>query len=117
LFPRFAVSNPAKDNGFLRDIKIHSTASFVGEVKPFLLHRKIYGMLKNPMSMKGILHRQNSAAISPKVSPASLLVVYAGKFATALVDKREMIRNQMGMHSRSEVVVVQGSPCAPTPQQ
>jgi hypothetical protein len=32
--PRFAGSNPADDNGFLRAIKIRSTASFGGEVKP-----------------------------------------------------------------------------------
>jgi hypothetical protein len=31
------------------------------------------------------------------------------------VDESGMIRTQMGMHNRSEMVWVQGSPCAPTP--
>jgi hypothetical protein len=32
--PRFAGLNPVEDNGFLRAIKIRSTISFGGEVKP-----------------------------------------------------------------------------------
>jgi hypothetical protein len=47
--------------------------SFGGEVKPSVPWHKIYGMLKNPFSMKEILHRQNSVAISYQVSPALLL--------------------------------------------
>jgi hypothetical protein len=34
LDPRFAGSNPAEDDGFLRAIKIRSTTSFGGKVKP-----------------------------------------------------------------------------------
>jgi hypothetical protein len=34
LDPRFTGSNLAKDGGFLRVIKIHSTNYFGGEVKP-----------------------------------------------------------------------------------
>jgi hypothetical protein len=34
LDPRFAGSNPAEGDGFLRVIKIRSTTSFKGEVKP-----------------------------------------------------------------------------------
>jgi hypothetical protein len=34
LDPRFAGSNPAEDDGFSRVIKIRSTPSFGGEVKP-----------------------------------------------------------------------------------
>jgi hypothetical protein len=34
LDPRFAGSNPVKDDGFLRAIKIFSTKFFRGEVKP-----------------------------------------------------------------------------------
>jgi hypothetical protein len=41
LHPRFAGSNPAEDDGFLRAIKIHSTTSFGGEVKPQAPCRKI----------------------------------------------------------------------------
>jgi hypothetical protein len=33
LGPRFAGSNPAEDDGFLRVIKIRNTTSFGGEVK------------------------------------------------------------------------------------
>ena len=35
LVPKFAGSNPAKAVGFFRAIKILSTPSFIGEVKPF----------------------------------------------------------------------------------
>jgi hypothetical protein len=41
LDPRFAGSNPAVDNGFLRAIKIRSTTSFGGEVKPLVTYQKI----------------------------------------------------------------------------
>jgi hypothetical protein len=34
LDPRFAGSNPAEDDGFLRAIRIHSKPYFRGEVKP-----------------------------------------------------------------------------------
>jgi hypothetical protein len=34
-------------------------------------------------------------------------------FDWALVDESGMIRTQMGMHNRSEMVAVQGSPCLP----
>jgi hypothetical protein len=36
LDPRFPVSNPAEDDGFLRVIKIRSTTFFEGEVMPML---------------------------------------------------------------------------------
>jgi hypothetical protein len=36
---------PGRGNGFLRVIKIHSTPSFIGEVKPHVI--RFYGMLKN----------------------------------------------------------------------
>jgi hypothetical protein len=58
-------------------------------------------MLKNPMGMKGILHRQNSMAISHQVSHALLLDVSAGNCQTALVNASEMITNQMGIQNRS----------------
>jgi hypothetical protein len=37
LDPRLTVSNLAEDDGFLRVIKIRSTTSFVGEVKPSVM--------------------------------------------------------------------------------
>jgi hypothetical protein len=39
LDPRFAVSNPADDDGYLRVIEIRSTTSFGGEVKPSVPRR------------------------------------------------------------------------------
>jgi cyanate lyase len=53
LDPRFAGSNLAEDDEFLKEIKIGSTTSFGEEVKPsvpFIV--RFYGMLKNPSSMK-----------------------------------------------------------------
>jgi hypothetical protein len=43
-------------------------------------------MLKNPKSVKKILGRKNSLAISFQVSPASVLNVSAGNYQTALVE-------------------------------
>jgi hypothetical protein len=56
-------------------------------------------------------------AISHRVSLALLLDVTVGNCWRALVGESGMIRNQMEMHTISEMVVVQGSPCARTPQQ
>jgi hypothetical protein len=44
--PRFAGSDPAEDSGFLRAIKIRSTTSFRGEVKPLFPCHKILQHLK-----------------------------------------------------------------------
>jgi hypothetical protein len=49
---RFADSNPAEDDGFLRVIKILSTTSFGWEVKPWSHVIKFYGMLMTPTGMK-----------------------------------------------------------------
>jgi hypothetical protein len=38
--PRFSGSNPAENDGFLRVIKIRSTTSFGGEVKPLVPCRR-----------------------------------------------------------------------------
>jgi len=48
-------SNPAKDDGFLRAIKIHSMTYFQGEVKPAVLCCKTLQHVKDPCSMKEIL--------------------------------------------------------------
>jgi hypothetical protein len=50
--PRFAGSNPAEDNGFLRVIKIRSTTSFVGELKLSVPCRKILRHVKEPCEYK-----------------------------------------------------------------
>jgi hypothetical protein len=67
----------------LRPITIPSTISFGVEVKSSVPCHNIYGTLKNPISMKNILHRQNLAAISCQVSHASLL----GNCQRALLDE------------------------------
>jgi hypothetical protein len=56
--------------------------------------------------MKEILRRQNSAAISCHVFPALLLDVSAGICQTALANESGMNKNQMGVHSGSEIFVV-----------
>jgi hypothetical protein len=48
LDPRFAGSNPVEDDGFLRVIKIRSTNSCGGEVKPSDQYRKILRHVKDP---------------------------------------------------------------------
>jgi hypothetical protein len=73
-------------------------------------------MLKNPISMKEILRRAKlNGHFFAKVL-LLLLDVSAGYCQRALVDESGMIRKQMGMHIRSEMVALQGLPCAPTPQ-
>jgi hypothetical protein len=67
--------------------------------------------------MKEILHRQNSRQFRRQVSPATLLDVCTGNFQRALVEKSGMITNQIVAPNKSEVVAVQGSPCAPAPQE
>jgi hypothetical protein len=61
---RFACTNLAKDDGFLGAIKLRSTTSFRGEVKPSVPCRKIVGILKILTSMKEIIRRKISPAIS-----------------------------------------------------
>jgi hypothetical protein len=89
--------------------------AFGGEVKPSVPCLKIFSMLKNLMSMKVILCRQSLMAISHQVSPASLLDVSADNHQRALVDETEIIRAQIGIHNRLEMVTVQGLPCVLTP--
>jgi hypothetical protein len=66
------VLNPADSNELLRAIKIRSTTSFIGEVK-LLAPYKILQYVKDPLSYDRDTNRQNLAAISCPVSPASLL--------------------------------------------
>jgi hypothetical protein len=55
LDPRFEGSNPNEDDVLSRAIKIRSTTSFGGEVKPMFPCRKILRHVKYPYSMKEIL--------------------------------------------------------------
>jgi hypothetical protein len=45
---RFAGSNPGKDDGSLRVIKIRTTTSFRGEVKPLIQCCKLLWHVKEP---------------------------------------------------------------------
>jgi hypothetical protein len=94
--PKFAGSNPTEDDASLRQIKIRSTTSFGGKVKPLVHVIRSYGMVKIPTSMKEILRRQNLSAISSPSFPASLLDVSAGNFQRALVNKLGTIRKADG---------------------
>jgi predicted nucleic acid-binding Zn ribbon protein len=50
--------NPANDNGLLRAIKVCSTPSFRGEVKPSArCHEILWHVKKKPQSMKEIFHK------------------------------------------------------------
>jgi hypothetical protein len=64
----FADLDPAEDNGFLRAIKIRSTLSFGGEVKPSAPRRKILRHVKNYYSMKETLVGKIHAYFSPSFS-------------------------------------------------
>jgi hypothetical protein len=46
---RFAGSNPAEGDEFLRAIKICSATSFGGEVKSLATCRRFYSILNNPL--------------------------------------------------------------------
>jgi hypothetical protein len=50
--PKFAGSNPTKDNGFLRVMKVHSTTSFRGDVKLSVPCHKILQHVKVPYEYK-----------------------------------------------------------------
>jgi hypothetical protein len=77
LDPRIAGSNPAESDGLLRAIKIRSTLSFGGEVKPSVPCRKILLLIKSPFIYDSDTDRQNSATISCPIILVSLLDVLA----------------------------------------
>jgi hypothetical protein len=96
LDPRFAGSNPADHDGFLRVIKIRNTTYFEGEVKlsascEFLRH------VKYP-------YRYEKSYLVCKIQPffAAFLMfchkVSAGYFPTELVDGSVNIGTQMVKH-------------------
>jgi hypothetical protein len=84
-----AGSNPVKDDGFLRAIKIRSTTSFGGEVKPTAHVERFYGMLKNSVVYERYISSATFTDISRQVSPDSLRRVSTGIFKRALVDESE----------------------------
>jgi hypothetical protein len=50
--------------------------------------------------------------ISCQDSPASLLGIFAGYCQIRLMDESGMIRTQIGMHNKSQMVTVHEMPCA-----
>jgi hypothetical protein len=80
---RFADSIPAEDDGFLTAIKIRSTTSFGGKVKPSAPCRKILRLAE----YERIASLAKFAVISHQLSPASLPGVSAGYCQRALVDE------------------------------
>jgi hypothetical protein len=64
LDPRFAGLNPAEDSGFLRAIKICSTTSFGGEVKPLVLCCEILQHVKELYRFEGDISYATFMAIS-----------------------------------------------------
>jgi hypothetical protein len=51
-----------------------------------------------------------------QISPVLLADVSVNNCQRALVNESGTIDNQMGKHNKSEIVTVQGSPCAPISQ-
>jgi hypothetical protein len=92
LDPRFADSNLAEDDGFLRAIKIHSTTSFRKEWKPSVPCPMLQGW-------KRYFVGKIQWPLLGQLSAASLFVS-SGSCQRPLVDESRMIRNQMGMRNR-----------------
>jgi hypothetical protein len=64
LEPRFAGSNTAENDGFLRAINFLSATSFEGEMSCRSYVVTFYSKLKLPTNMKEIFCRQNLTLIS-----------------------------------------------------
>jgi hypothetical protein len=63
LDPKFLGSNLAEDDGYLTAIKIHSTTSVRGEVKPSVPYSKI---LQHVTSMNKIIRGEIHGHFSPR---------------------------------------------------
>jgi hypothetical protein len=84
--------------------------SFRGEVKPSVTCGEILLHIKEPYEYERDTSQEISPAISGQVSPALLLDGSVCNCRRALVDESEMIRNPMGVHNKTVMVTVQGSP-------
>jgi hypothetical protein len=70
LYARFAGSNPAENDGFLRTIKVRSTTSFGGKVYPWALCRKTLCHVKETYRYeKRYLYVKFNYHFSPSFSP------------------------------------------------
>jgi hypothetical protein len=77
LDPRFAGSIPAEVDGFLRVIKIRSTISFGGEIKPSVQCRKFTACKRTLRAWIEMFRKQNSAAISHPILLIDCLMALA----------------------------------------
>jgi hypothetical protein len=105
---------PARGRCTLRVKQIRSTTSFGGEVKPSVPCRMILRHVKESYECERYLVAKFNSNFS-QISPPSVLDVSAGNWQRALVDESGMIRTQIRMHNKSEMVAVQGSPSSPVP--
>jgi hypothetical protein len=117
LDPRFMVSNPAKDDGFLRVIKIHSPTSYRGEVKLLAPCRKFLWHVKEPCE---VWKRYFISNIHGHLLLKFLLLSYQ---VSLLVIARELwwvnqewLELRLGTHNRSVMVAVLGTHCAIPPR-
>jgi hypothetical protein len=104
---------PAEGNEFLRAINICSTTYLGVEVKPSVPYSSIS---RHGNRIPRVWKRYLVDKIRRLFPRPSFFCFAAGNCQRALVDESGMIRNKMGTHNTSETVVVQWSPCAPTPQ-
>jgi hypothetical protein len=79
LDPRFAGSNSAENDGFLKAIKIHISTSFGEEVKPLVPSRKILWDVKNTYRYEKRYVGKIHGSFSPSFScfPTCCLLVIA----------------------------------------
>jgi hypothetical protein len=87
-------------------MKICSTLSFRGEVKPKVPFCKILRHGKGTYGMKGDTCRQSSWTSLTMVLPALVLGVSASYCQRAVVGESGMIRTQKGKYNRSVMVAV-----------
>jgi hypothetical protein len=87
---------PGQGRPNLIAIKIRSTTSFGGEVKPSAPCRKILRQVKERYGYKRDFVGKIHLPFLRHVSPASLIHVSGGNCQRALMDELGMIRNEMG---------------------
>jgi hypothetical protein len=96
LDPTFAVSDPAKSDEYLREIKIRSTTSFGGEVKTSTPCHKVLRHVKEPLWYYADFDRQNSAVIFNSVLPCFPTRCLLKPQQITWVDESGIIRTEMG---------------------
>jgi hypothetical protein len=101
-YPRFAGSNLAESDEFLRAIRICSLTSFSGKVKPLVPSRKILQHVKDPLRHDRDSDGQNSAAISCTVFLSFAIRCLCCNQSRELVDESGMVRTKMRQYNRSE---------------